>query len=345
MRSEEDEAKYEATLRDGQRLGELSQNPRSPYGPFILSEMWEHEFAEWSKVRNGHRHLRRILNFNKHWCRVPLRPRDAFFGGRTNSIKHSIQRGDLMDGWRLKYLDFTSLYPAVMWGVDKQLWPVGHPKIYIGSEVMGAEGPAPQLEEAFGLWKVVVHPPKHLHHPVLGQSINGKLVFPLCMTCAVAENKDYCDHSRAERAIHGTFFTEELKLAKRMGYEVDVPVEIWDWPPEQRTPHMFRGIIGDMYAKKALASPVGSETEIQEMITELLSLTGISYTPEDFQENPSLRALAKFTINNIWGYLGKRSDVVEVKVTKDLNDLYRIRNDPKLELVSINVSSQCHQQP
>ena len=136
-------------------------------------------------------------------------------------------------GEKIAYLDFTSLYPAVNYSTDGQLWPVGAPKIYIGGEVT-SEG-APCLEEAFGIWKVTVHPPRQLRHPVLGQTYNGKFTFALCRTCAETEQQFPCFHQKAERAITGHFFTEELKVAKRMGYELEVPMEMWDWPPEKRT--------------------------------------------------------------------------------------------------------------
>ena len=113
----------------------------------------------------------------------------------------------------------------MQYGTDGEVWPVGHPKVYIGLEV---EEEGPKLEDSFGLWKVKVHPPKDLRHPVLPLKTKDKLLFPLCRTCSATQHQGSCPHSKEERAISGTWFTEELKKAKKMGYRLETPEEIWD---------------------------------------------------------------------------------------------------------------------
>ena len=56
----------------------------------------------------------------------PLRPRDALFGGRTNSTK-LYQEIDESSSEEIKYIDVRSLYPYVC---KYGLFPLGHPTIY-----------------------------------------------------------------------------------------------------------------------------------------------------------------------------------------------------------------------
>ena len=56
----------------------------------------------------------------------PLRPRDAFFGGRTNSTK-LYQEIDETSNEEIKYIDVCSLYPYIC---KYGLFLLGHPTIY-----------------------------------------------------------------------------------------------------------------------------------------------------------------------------------------------------------------------
>ena len=78
---------------------------------------------------------------------------------------------------KIQYIDFTSLYPTVN-KYDK--YPVGHPTV-IYHDFM-------DISEYFGLAKVKVLPPRKLYHPVLSYTFKGKLLFPLCKTCADNES-------------------------------------------------------------------------------------------------------------------------------------------------------------
>ncbi len=72
----------------------------------------------------------------------------------------------------------------------------------------------------FGLVKCTVLPPRGLFHPVLPYRASGKLMFPLCKTCADTTNKTTCTHSDAERAILGTWCHVELLKALEKGYQI-----------------------------------------------------------------------------------------------------------------------------
>ncbi len=65
----------------------------------------------------------------------------------------------------------------------------------------------------FGLVKFGVLPPKKLYAPILPSTINKKLLFPLCRTCAEELTEYVCHHNDKERSIYGTWCTVELDYA------------------------------------------------------------------------------------------------------------------------------------
>lgn len=179
--------------------------------------------------------------------------------------------------------------------MNGELWPVGHPTIYIGKEVEW--GP----DNWFGLAKVSILPPRGLLHPVLPEkSASGKVLFHLCSACAREESQGPCIHSDEERAIHGTFFTGELDLAVEMGYRLLKTYELWHWPPKQRSKELFLGLILDQFRKKVLASePPSDPAKRRQLISDLAKLN-INVQDGDWAVNKAMRALAKFSLNNIW---------------------------------------------
>ena len=125
---------------------------------------------------------------------MPLNPRDAFFGGRTNLTNLTY---DLKPGEKGRYVDFVSWYPTVKFFKE---YPVGHPtKIY-----------KPKTYDS--KWKRFVQCKiealQGLYHPVLPVRLrcgkSDKLLFPLCRTCATTQQYEKCKHSPDERAFRGT---------------------------------------------------------------------------------------------------------------------------------------------
>lgn len=68
---------------------------------YQVVEIWEHEFL---KKKKEDVELQNFLQTHELVDR--LKPRDAFFGGRTNAVR-------LYYEGNAKYVDFTSLYPWV----------------------------------------------------------------------------------------------------------------------------------------------------------------------------------------------------------------------------------------
>ncbi len=109
-----------------------------------------------------------------------------------------------------------SLYPTVL---KYSEFPVAHPEII--TENFKEVIPNRRFPY-FGIIKCTVVPPRQLYHPVLPFSCNGKLLFPLCRTCAERKNEEYCSHSKEERALTSTWVTVELEKALSKGYEVRI---------------------------------------------------------------------------------------------------------------------------
>ena len=167
--------------------------------------------------------------------------------------------------WLFIYLltMFQSLYPSVNFSTEGELWPIGHPVIYLHS--------FPPVHEIFGLIKGTFKPTNQLFHPVLGVKTNDKLMFGLCQTCMENQSTEYCTHRDSERQLEqyinaceyilwvsryitGTFVSEEVKLALEKGYEVVSIDEVWHWPTNQRSETLFHEFIATAYREKLEAS-------------------------------------------------------------------------------------------
>lgn len=92
------------------------------------------------------------------------------------------------------------------------MYPVGHPIII--TEGFG------DVESYFGFIHCKVIPPRGLFLPVLPHRCHNKLMFPLCHSCAENMKQSICTHTDEERALVGTWVSEELKLAKKKGYRI-----------------------------------------------------------------------------------------------------------------------------
>ena len=136
---------------------------------YNLIEIWECKWnrsEEYEKMRKQ-KQLPEIIQ--------PLNPTDAFFGGRTNTIKLRAKADGIRT--KIRYIDVCSLYPTVQF---YDYYPVGHPiKIY---------EPKQYNPSWYRLIKCKVLAPRKLYHPVLPVKVkmehNEKLLFPLCIKCA-----------------------------------------------------------------------------------------------------------------------------------------------------------------
>lgn len=250
-----------------------------------------------------------------------LYPRDAFFGGRTETFKLYQGEGPI------EYEDVTSLYP---WVNFQSKYPIGHPEI-----ILNEFG---KLDDYFGLIKCRILPPKNLYIPVLPMHCGKfkKLVFALCSACAENFQVDICTHEDYERALTGTWFSEEIKLAVENGYCMIEILTVWHFP--QSADDLFKEYVKFFYKIKLVSSNINcsSDEEWEQFIKNTEIYEGIKIqSKHEFRENPGLRQLAKLMLNNLWGRFGMREKFVESKFVSKFEDLLKLIDDETLEVTGV----------
>ena len=135
--------------------------------------IWEHEFHELLRTNEKAAKFVKSLDLKER-----LNPRDAFYGGRVNATQLYYKA---KTGEKISYLDVCSLYPFVN---KYARYPMKEPTIVTNN--------FHTMEHYFGIAKIKILPPRKLYHPVLPVRMNGKLVFPLCYTCASKQSQERC---------------------------------------------------------------------------------------------------------------------------------------------------------
>ncbi|CAF0902143.1 unnamed protein product [Brachionus calyciflorus] len=215
---------------------------------------------------------------NTYYLREPLNPRDALFGGRTNSAKLNHK---VIGDERVRYVDITSLYP-----LDQKYceYPIGHPEII-------TENFDKNIENYFGIIKCKVRVPRNLYFPVLPARINNKLLFSLCKKCA-EEQCQNCNHTDNERSFEATktggLFSDYVNmfyLAKQeaVGFPAEVVTD------EQK----------DIY------------------INNIFEKEGIRLEKDKIQYNSGFRSAMKLLLNSLWGRFGMNTNKTQYKIISD----------------------------
>ena len=263
---------------------------------YTVVEKWECAFRE----DIAHNHDLETF-YNSYKVHESLKPRDAFFGGRTNGTKLFYQSSETE---KIRYVDFTSLYP---WVCKYAEFPVGHPDLYFGLDIP---------DKVFGLLKCKVLPPQDLYHPVLPYRSRNKLLFPLCRTCADENYQGPCPHDDPDdRALTGTWVSVEIDKAIDLGYTVLEKYEAWHFPnttkynPVSHVGGIWSRCINLWLKQKQQADDwpswcVTSEDR-DKYIRDYRDREGIDLDPSQIVRNEGLRSLAKLMLNSLWGKMGQ----------------------------------------
>ena len=188
---------------------------------YNLKVMWE---CDWKKMKSKQKLKSNVELFK----RLPLNPRDAYYGGRTNAVSlYKKVTGDE----KIHYIDVVSMYPTVM-SLPQYQYPIGQHEVRRFDD---PNMPPVPLEELFGLQKCHVVPPNNLYHPVLPErSDSGKLLFSLY-------------------PITGTWSHMELQKAVSLGYVIDEVYEQHHFPPTNRSNTLFHPYIQTFFDMKKKA--------------------------------------------------------------------------------------------
>ena len=291
--------------------------------------MWE---CEWERIKQDDESIRQLVDSFELVSR--LKPRDAFFGGRTNAIKlHHV----VVEGEKIYYLDFTSLYP---WTNKNCLYPLGHPVVICAPE-------GTDISSYFGLVKCKILPPFGLYHPVLPYRSGGKLTFPLCRTCVeqeqpkpLTERSRCCPHTPSQRCIVGTWPTPELQEAVNQGYVIQHVYEVWHFP--RNSNDMFSSYVDTFLKIKQEANGwpdwVGDdEDKRRQYIDDYRTKEGITLEANKIQKNPGRRSLAKMMLNSFWGKYGQQGNKSKVEAISSPARLYQLLEDDSQEFQTLRV--------
>ena len=178
-------------------------------------------------------------------------------------------------------------------------YPRGHPEIITSG--------FKDIDKYYGIVKCKVLPPRALYHPVLPRKCGGRLKFPLCALCADKELKARCTCTNEQRAMIGTWCTDEVIKAVELGYEVLKIYEIYHWDktieynPQIGEKGLFTDYISTFLKIKQEASgfPAHADTieKKMEYITQYHKDHGIMLDFDRIEYNPGLRSLAKLCLN------------------------------------------------
>ena len=296
--------------------------------------VWE---CEWEQMKKEREEIRAFVDGLD--IVEPLNPRDAFCGGRTNAVKlyHLV---DESLGEKLKYYDFTSLYPYVNKNAE---YPVGHP------EILFQPGHT-DISRFFGVVKCTVLPPYGLYHPVLPLRQNDKLTFPLCRTCVqeemekpMLERSFVCNHTNEQRKITGTWCTPELEVAVEKGYQILHIHEVWHFPEKQEG--LFANYVNTWLKIKEEASGwpshVGVDPEKQrKYVEDYFAREGIRLDAAKIKKNPGLRTLAKMMLNSMWGKFGQKPNKTQVREFDDPVAFSEFHESDKFDIRYVGVLTE-----
>jgi hypothetical protein len=205
------------------------------------------------------------------------------------------------------------------------------------------------LKSYFGVVKAKVLPPTDLYIPVLPYRANSRLLFPLCRTCCEEGRPDTpeCVCTDDQRALVGTWCSEELLKALDMGYEIIKIYEIYHYPettkfdPRTREGGLFKEYVETFLKLKQEASgyPKHCRTEDDkaEYIRSYAQRQGITLDSQRIQVNPGLRLVAKLFLNSCWGKFCERSNRAKTVFVKSPVDLAKMLNDVSKEVVDFHI--------
>ncbi|XP_056006766.1 uncharacterized protein LOC130050568 [Ostrea edulis] len=300
-----------------------------------LIVIWEHEYDKMIREETDAKAFVDSLELVER-----LDPRGSLMGGRTTGF---VLYKSATQGTKIKYVDFTSLYPYVN---KTARYLIGHPEIITRD--------FDNMSTYFGIDKVKVLPPRDLFHPVLGYRIQGKITFPFCRKCAEFQKHDLCQCSDAARALTGTYCTPELLKANEKGYKILKIYEIYQcrettqYDSSVKTGGLFTPYINMLLKIKQEASGrptwVKTDKDLCRYIAIYEQKEGIRLNPDNIEYNPRLRSLAKLLLNSFWGKFSQRMNLCKTQILHDsqAHVLLEQMANPTIQIQDFNIVDDNH---
>lgn len=312
--------RYESTMLRVHKLRNMG---------FNLEIKWECDFIKYLK-KNPIINDRISKDYEMHYHSINCR--DAIFGGRTEVFRSYYKVGP---NEKIRYLDFTSLYPYV----NKYCkYPTGPPRIFKRSQCFSI----PNILEIDGIIKCKILPPQNLLIPILPVRIENRLCFGLCNMCMEKLNTVHsCEHSDDERALIGTWVLNEVHLALQNGYVIVDVFEIWQYDTIQYDPinkcgGLFTEYMNTFLKLKQESSGLPSSiTSLDQYIQDFHAKEGILLDRENIVVNPSMRSLAKLCANSLWGKFIQRNDHSQTIVFEHPSEFYDFISSEGVDIVDV----------
>lgn len=288
--------------------------------------MWECEFKQHLKQDPSlNTYYRERWNYYENMKKNigHLNLRDTYFGGRTNNIRFHCNITD-KENECIKYQDFTSLYPAVLYNHQ---YPIGHPQVINKNFDY-------TIQSYFGFVKCKVQAPDNLYFPILPSHINGKLMFVLCKKCATMKTNQFCTHSREERSFIGSFCTVELKEAIKYGYQIEEIYEVLHY--ENHSTQLFNDYISlfmkEKFHSSGMPEWVKTDEDMDKFINDMSERQGMTLEKEKIIKNPIKRMISKLMLNSLYGKFGQRPNMPKTVLVRDYGTLLDLVSNEKYEV-------------
>ncbi|GMT16018.1 hypothetical protein PFISCL1PPCAC_7315, partial [Pristionchus fissidentatus] len=282
-----------------QSFGQLYENTRNRIETlktaYHVIEKWECDLMHELSLNAEMRQFFQDCQISRLNLRLSMQ------GGRTES---HVATAHATEDRRLVYLDFNSLYPTVMVEADM---PIGPPTI-----IRDNFPPVPSTVFPWrGLGHVRILAPSNLRYPVLAVKMNSTLLFALCRKCASTKSTTKCSHSDADRAFNGTWTHCELNKALSVRYIILQYFEIWEYKEFSNT--LFANYIKCFHKVKTICSGwpkwVKSNADKQKCLDGYRATMDLDIKPEEIENNPSKRLVAKTLLNASWGKFAENPHV------------------------------------
>ena len=240
--------------------------------------------------------------------------RRSLHGGKTDIrwLFYEQSEEDKNDGAGLRYVDIQSLYPTVQF-YDEM--PTGQPETYRFDD--HNQPPIEMLLNFFGFIECDIHPARYLHHPLLCDYRDKKLMAHL--------------YPLKKVVITSAEFGVAIREA---GYKCTYVYRIDVYKPNS---NLFKDFIRNWLKLKIVSGKCpfqrDDESSFLTYQKELETRLGIQLSREDFKENTSLRTLAKMVLNSLWGKFGQRDVLVKTKVLETSADLLKYHERKRHGLV------------
>lgn len=250
--------------------------------------VWEHELDEMEGFDEF------LSEFE--YIDTSVNIRESFCGGHTEP--YGLYK-KCNEEEKIRYVDYTSLYPSVQFGklhgltpetydtIQELHFPCGHPV-----EVKGVR--QEDLHLYFGFVKCDIECPEDLMIPILPEKKSGKLMFDL------------------EPKRGGQWTIMEVVFAMKLGYEVTKIYSVLHFP-DQRS-DLFQSYVKTFLKVKTEAAGwnnLGCTTEgmKQAFIEKYNKEMGILLDRSKIQDerNDGLYLIAKLCLNSLWGKYAQRN--------------------------------------